>query len=80
MQHELWEDVDSDSGTYTFCLAGPKGDSARAQLSDSARRTWTVEASSHFEAMTLYYEHQGWGVYTTDQEWDMRTYAEHGWE
>jgi hypothetical protein len=30
--------------------------------------------------MTLYYEHMGCCVYTTDQEWDRRTYAEHGWE
>jgi hypothetical protein len=30
--------------------------------------------------MTLYYEHMGWGTYTTDQEWDLRTHAEHGWE
>jgi hypothetical protein len=39
-----------------------------------------VEALSHFMAMTLYYERQGWGVYTTDQEWDRISYAEHGWE
>lgn len=32
------------------------------------------------KAMTLYYERQGWGTYTTDQEWDTKTYAEHGWE
>jgi hypothetical protein len=42
--------------------------------------TWTVEAESHFQAMTLYYEHMGWGTYATDQEWDRRTYVEHGWE
>jgi len=30
--------------------------------------------------MTAYYERQGWGVYTTDQEWDRKTYVEHGWE
>jgi hypothetical protein len=32
------------------------------------------------EAMTLYHEYQDWGAYTTDQEWDRATYAEHGWE
>ena len=56
------------------------GDQARSLLSTSARLIWTVEAASHFEAMTLYYEHIGLGTYTTDQEWDYRTYAEHGWE
>lgn len=52
------------------------------RCSRSARLTWAVEADSHFHAMTmtLYYEHMGWGTYTTDPEWDRRTYAEHGWE
>lgn len=77
--HELWDDPEQE-GRYLFCLAGSRGDQARATLSPSARLTWTVEADSHFQAMTLYYEHMGWGTYTTDQEWDRRTYAEHGWE
>ena len=42
---------------------------------------WTVEAESHFEAMTRYYRHMGWGVHTTDYpEADNQTYAERGWE
>ena len=42
---------------------------------------WTVEARSHFEAMTLYYEHMGWGDYRTDvPEIDKHSYAEQGWE
>jgi hypothetical protein len=77
--HELWEEPEGDY-PYTFCLAGSRGDAARALLSSAARRTWTVEAASHFEAMTKYYEHQEWGTYTTDQAWDMKSYAEHGWE
>lgn len=81
MLHELWEDGEpEDRGDLTFCLAGPMGDDARRLLTTSARLTWTVEAASHFEAMTLYYEHQGWGTYTTDQDWDRKTYAEQGWE
>lgn len=79
MLHELWDDPE-DEGRYTFCLSGPRGDESRAQLSPAARLVWTVEAASHFEAMTAYYEHQGWGAYTTDQEWDHKTYVEHGWE
>ena len=51
--HELW--VHSDG--QTFCLSGPHGDDARFDLPDDARLTWTVEATSHFEAMTLYYAH-----------------------
>ena len=79
MFHELWEDP-QDEGRYTFCLGGPRGDQARSTLSPSAQRTWTVEADSHFLAMTLYFAHMGWGQYTTDQGWDHRSYAEHGWE
>jgi hypothetical protein len=42
---------------------------------------WTVEADSHFEAMVRYYEHQGWGEYTTDYpDIDKQTYQERGWE
>jgi hypothetical protein len=75
--HELWDEGD---GRATFCLAGPHGDDARAELGSDARMVWTVEAASHFEAMTLYYEHMGWGVYTTDfPEIDRQTYAERGY-
>ena len=79
MLHELWDDP-NDEGRYTFCLAGPRGDAARAMLSPTAQLTWTVEADSHVQAMTRYYEHMGWGRYETDQAWDRQTYAEHGWE
>lgn len=76
--HELWDEGD---GGWTFCLAGPRGDAARALLESGSRLVWTLEAASHFDAMTEYYRHQGWGVYTTENpEWDRTTYAEHGWE
>lgn len=80
MIHELWEDA--DGGAYfTLVLAGPCGAEARAALTDNARLTWTVEAESHFDAMTKYYEHQGWGTYTTDfPEVDRQTYTERGRE
>lgn len=49
-------------------------------LSSSAILTWTVDADSHFQAMAVYDEHMGFGMYSTDREWDLRTYDEHGWE
>ncbi|HEV2361125.1 MAG TPA: hypothetical protein VGS21_05445 [Acidimicrobiales bacterium] len=77
MLHELWVADESQ----TFCLAGPMGDQARQMLDPGSRLTWTVEASSHFEAMTLYYRHMGWRIYTSDYEdIDRQTYAERGWE
>jgi len=59
-------DDPEDEGRHTFCLAGPRGDEAHSMLSPSARLTWTVEADSGYQPMTLYYEHMGWGTYTTD--------------
>jgi len=78
MLHELWRE---DTGEQTLCLAGPMGDDARSLLGPTARLVWTVEAASHFEVMTLYYEHMGWAAYTSDfPEIDNQTYAEWGWE
>lgn len=79
MLHELWDDPESE-GRFLFCLTGPRGEEARATLSQAARLVWTVHAGSHFEAMSLYYERRGWGEYTTDQEWESNTYEELGWE
>lgn len=75
MLHELWV----GENTQTFCLSGAHGEDARRELEPGSRLVWTVEAASHFEAMTLYYIHMDWGVYTTDSpEIDRRTYAELG--
>ena len=71
--HELWIESDQEQ---TFCLAGPKGDRARALLLPGAKLTWTVEASSHFEAMTKYYQHMDWGAYTTEHEEDYKPYED----
>lgn len=77
MLHELWDEGDDGQ---TFCLAGPHGDGARSMLGPNARLVWTLEASSHLEAMTRYYEHMGWGVYSTDfPEIDGETYEQRGW-
>ena len=71
--HELWIESDQEQ---TFCLAGPMGDDARKAMLPSARLTWTVEARSHFEAMTKYYEHMNWEPYTTECESDMEEYPD----
>ena len=77
LKHELWKDIGGEQySEYTFCLAGPLGDSARKALSPDAELIWTVESDSHFAAMTAYYKFMGWGAYTTGQEWDMKPYPE----
>ncbi len=78
MLHELWLENETEQ---TFCLAGPHGNGARAQLSKDARLVWSVEASSHFEAMSLYYSHMGWGEYKSDfMSEDMKSYKDKGIE
>ncbi len=74
MKHELWKEENG----YTFCLAGSMGDGARALMDSNAKLIWTVEADSHFEAMTKYYEFMDWGNYKTEFEQDKEPYPE-GW-
>lgn len=72
MLHELWV----ESSGQTFCLAGLNGAAARALREPGARCVWTVDADSHFEAMTKYYEYMDWGIYKTDfPEIDMQSYS-----
>lgn len=72
MKHELWREKNG----YTFCLAGSLGDQAREMMGDDAELIWTVEADSHFEAMTKYYEFMDWGEYPTDFAQDKEPYPE----
>ena len=63
MLHELWVDPE---GLDLFCLAGPLGGGARSLLPQGSVLEWTVEATSHFDAMTRYYKYREYGEYTTD--------------
>lgn len=45
-------------------------------LLPGAKLVWTVEAGSHFEAMTKYYEYMGWGEYKTEFESDYKPYED----
>ncbi len=60
LKHELWQD---EEGLDTFFLGGKRGEEARKQLSSDAKLIWTVEAGSHFEAMTAYYKFRSWGEF-----------------
>jgi hypothetical protein len=71
--HELWVESDQEQ---TFCLAGPMGDDARSLLALGSRMVWTVEAESHFDAMTKYYEYMGWGEYTSEHASDRELYPD----
>jgi hypothetical protein len=73
LTHELWVDPE---GLDTFCLAGPMGDEARSLLPAGSKLVWTVDAGSHFEAMTKYYKHIGLGEYKSDHAWDFEPYPD----
>ena len=73
LKHEIWVDTE---GLDTFVLAGPMGDDARNLLPAGSKLVWTVEAGSHFEAMTKYYVYRSWGTYTTNQAWDFEPYPD----
>jgi hypothetical protein len=78
MRHEVWKEP---GGGQTVCFSGPMGDDARSDLEPGSELAWTFEASSHLEAMTIYYRQLGWGEYTTlYPEEDARPYADRGWE
>ena len=70
--HEVWQEP--STGNCMVCLAGPAGDKARSLLAEGSRKIHTIEASSNLEAMTKYYEYQGWGEYTTECEQDKHSY------
>lgn len=78
MKNELWT---NEGGLDLFCLAGPRGDSARKMLEPDYRLVWICDADSHFEAMKKYYAFRNWGEYQTDfPAQDSKTYKELGWE
>jgi hypothetical protein len=75
--HEIWETFDDRGDVLPgVCLAGPDGDGFRKLQDGNARCVRRFEAGSHFEAMTIYHHHYGWGEYTTDQAWDHQPYPE----
>ena len=72
--HEIWEEIDERSRSMMLCLAGPRGDSARSTLSETARCVHRFEAGSWFEAMRIYHQYNGWGEYKPDPTWDDEPY------
>jgi hypothetical protein len=68
LEHELWREESETGIEYTFCRAGPKGDTARAALGANAELIWTVFASSYSRAMEKYYNFMEWGEYTVIHE------------
>jgi hypothetical protein len=74
--HEIWETIDEHGMVLPgLCRAGPDGEAYRL-LNKEARCVRRFEAGSHFEAMTIYYQHYKWGDYTSDFAWDREPYPD----
>lgn len=75
--YEIWLDPDED-GQYLpgLCLAGPEGDDFRKLLAPGAILSGTLLAESSFDAMTQYYQRNGWGEWTTSFTVDYEIHAQ----
>jgi hypothetical protein len=69
MRFELWEGDDED-GVHESALIAETDVKSRELVLKTPylRHTWTVEAESRDEASQLYYDHMGWGHYSTAEE------------
>ena len=70
-KHEIWENPE---GLTTFLVSDESGDDSRKLLEPGSKLIKYIDASSYFEAMTLYYQFMDWGKYTTDFEEDKLPY------
>jgi hypothetical protein len=68
---EVWEDPE---GLTSFIHSDKGGDGARKLLKPCSKLIKYIYASSHFDAMTLYYQFMDWGTYETDFEEDKLPY------
>lgn len=74
--HEVWLTDNGDEPDLPMCcLAGPMGNGARA-LSQPATLLFCFEASSHFEAMTIYHRRMFDEDYTSKYEEDREPYPD----
>ena len=71
IEHEVWRDTE---GLTMLFRADKKGDDKSLQPEKGSKLIHSFYASSHFEAMTIYYEFMGWGTYRTDHEIDKEPY------
>ena len=71
-EHQVWN---SPEGLTTLCFADERGDGSRSFLEPGSTLIHTFLASSHYEAMTIYYQFMDRGVYTTIFEQDKEPYA-----
>ncbi|MGT0250684.1 hypothetical protein [Burkholderia pyrrocinia] len=79
--HEVWLCPDGFGNALPACIAhGPAGDAARALNEPGSEWIWTFWASSHAEAMGIYYEFVGYGKYASQVDDDILPYPQDWYE
>ena len=67
MIDELWHSERSDD--FAFFARNEHYDQWRGFLEPDSALVWTIDASSHFEAMRARNEYLGWGPYVPEPDW-----------
>ncbi|MGY6119611.1 hypothetical protein ACW9YQ_07615 [Paraburkholderia strydomiana] len=79
--HVVWLCPGEFGNALPACIAhGPDGDAARALTEPGSDWIWTFEASSHAEAMCVYYEFVGYGKYASQSDDDLLPYSQRWYE
>lgn len=60
IKHDIWKSKD---GLTSLCLSGKLGEESRSFLEPNSEIVHSFYASSHFQAMTKYFEYMDWGEY-----------------
>ena len=71
IKHDVWQESD---GKTAVCFSDDSGKECRKLLEPGSKKIHNFYASSHFEAMTIYYNFMGWGKYETQFEVDKQPY------
>src|SRR6185312_13177789 len=79
--HEVWLCPDGHGNALPACIPyGPDGEAARALNEPGSEWVWTFWASSHAEAMSIYYDFIGYGKYSPQYDDDLLLYLRvDGW-
>jgi len=74
--HEVWYCPDGRGNYLPACIPhGPDGDAARSLNEPGSEWVWTFWASSHIQAMNIYYEFVGYGKYSARYDDDLLPYS-----
>ncbi|MFS2072447.1 hypothetical protein ACEN9D_27205 [Pseudomonas sp. CT11-2] len=75
--HEIWLCPDENGQQLPSCISlGPSGDAARNLNESGSECIWIFWATSHIEAMQIYYDFLDFGTYRTEFPEDSEPYPD----